>query len=424
MSEEKHRQFIKDYNKIMPFLEKVYYYGTYSVNDFIKLGMCKKSQFYYIKNTLEYVFANLIEKTKNNSNEVSLKIRNNHFENPHCAVLNFFCLKSFVSTKRFCRICYILLLLHKNKCGMTFQQIEINFSENLYFSYEDGKELSSSLRKILENMCINRIAKKIKDRYFLCDTYIYDFDEDIIDKLLLTVDICINNHPISICGNSVMKKFDVKYESPFLFKHLHLGRKFNEVNVWKLITFIQNRKLVNIEYKITDKPTPTSNLLDVIPYKIINDDISDRQYVFTIYLGEKNVEKFNLLRVDRIIDIEYVEKSIEIPSDDELEEMFENQFRYSFNGISILKCKDTPSVGTILYDKSVEYKIKQRFPECIPEIVDDNLRKVTIKVNKMKEIKMWLRMNMPKIRLIESSDNTVEEIEKELAEWREIYGIT
>ena len=38
---------------------------------------------------------------------------------------------AFYKRRLLAPICYILLLLHKNKCGMTFQQIEINFSENL-----------------------------------------------------------------------------------------------------------------------------------------------------------------------------------------------------------------------------------------------------------------------------------------------------
>ena len=49
----KQREFIKDYNKIVPFLEKVFYYGTFSSEDYEKMDMMKKSKYSDYKRILE-----------------------------------------------------------------------------------------------------------------------------------------------------------------------------------------------------------------------------------------------------------------------------------------------------------------------------------------------------------------------------------
>ena len=64
-SKEKQRVFFKDYSTVVPFLEKVFYYGSFSSADFEEMDMMKKSKYSYYKRILEYAFGDLLFERKN-----------------------------------------------------------------------------------------------------------------------------------------------------------------------------------------------------------------------------------------------------------------------------------------------------------------------------------------------------------------------
>ena len=67
--------------------------------------------------------------------------------------------------------------------------------------------------------------------------------------------------------------------------------------------------------------------------------------------------------------------------------------------------------------------MRKRFLYADVEKTDDGHMKCRIAVNNMSELKPWLRVNMGRIKLTESSDDTVNELEHELEDWRKVYGI-
>lgn len=402
---KKQRKFFDDYSTAQPILEKVFYYGSYSEQDFAEANICKKSKYFDRQKTLRYVFGDLIEETWNAKGQKALNLRIDHLYNPHRAFLRFFALKSFTSVGRLLRICYIIQKINASG-SCTVREL----SEELDIIL-GGAESHSTVVRILNDMYSKGFLVKNGSAYSIA----YDSAKLKKGDVQLLVDFCTSAYPLSICGSGILNKIDQQYESPFLFKHRHLGQIFNDETAWKLIVCIHNRQTVNIT-------TKRGNLLyDLLPYRIITKKETGRQYVFAVYTGEKDYNEYLILRLDRIKKIDIL--SVSDMSDETLREKYDTAFRYSFNGTTIINRSDEPAVGTLIYDNSFEWNIRKYFPNCDPVTVDAAHKKIEVRVNSFTELKPWLRINADRVRLVDSSDGVVEELREELVKWREMYDI-
>ena len=402
---KKQRKFFDDYSTAQPILEKVFYYGSYSEQDFAEANICQKSKYFDRQKTLRYVFSNLIDETKNAKGQKALNLRIDHLYDPHRAFLRFFALKSFTSVGRLLRICYILQRINANgSCTVRELSEELDIISS-------GAESHSTVVRILNDMHSKGFLVKNGSAYSIA----YDSAKLKKGDIQLLVDFCTSAYPLSICGSGILNKIDQQYESPFLFKHRHLGQIFNDETLWKLIVCIHNRQIVNI----------TTNrgilLYDLQPYRIITKKETGRQYVFAVYTGENEYNEYLILRLDRIKKIDILSVS-DIP-DVTLREKYDTAFRYSFNGTTIINRSDEPAVGTLIYDNSFEWNIRKYFPNCDPVTVDAAHKKIEVRVNSFTELKPWLRINADRVRLVDSSDGVVEELREELVKWREMYDI-
>lgn len=410
-SRSKQREFFKNYETVIPFLQNVFYYGTKSQVDFAEEGICKKSKYSCLKKALEFAFGDNLSEHKNSKGQKALSFNNDHFYDPHRAFLRFFALKSFTSTERLFTICYILRrVAAEGKC--TVKDICIGLDE--VSEDTEGRDRSSSVRRIMDNLA---------DHGFLIESgseYSVNVDAKNLNKreLLYLTDLCTNIYPLSVCGSGVQNKIDQHYESPFLFKHIHLGQIFNDELIWKLVVHIYNKQHLSIETK------KGSKLKDLLPYRIITNRETGRQYLFVIYVGKKGYDEYLMLRIDNIKQISVSDTECVIPDDDVLKEKFETAVRYSFNGTTILERDKEPETGILVYDKSFEWNIKLHFSNYEIVSVDEQRDKISVKVNSLKELKPWLRRHTDKVQLVDSSDGTVEEMYEELKEWREMYGIS
>lgn len=402
---KKQRQFFKDYSTAVPFLEKVFYYGSYSVQDFAEAGICEKSKYFDMQKTLRYVFGDLLEETSNAKGQRALNLRIDHLYDPHRAFLRFFALKSFTSVGRLLRICYILQKINaEGSCTVKKLSEELDIISG-------GAESHSTIVRILNDMHSKGFLVKKGSEYSIA----YDAAKLKNSAVQFLIDFCTSAYPLSVCGSGILNKIDQHYESPFLFKHCHLGQIFNDETIWKLIVCIHNKQTVNITNK------RGSILYDLLPYRIITNKETGRQYVFVVYTGEKDYDEYLILRLDKIKKIDVL--SVSDMSDEALQEKYETAFGYSFNGTAIIKRDEEPAVGTLIYDNSFEWNIRKHFPDCEPFPVDDTHSKVEVKVNSFIELKPWLRVNADKVRLVESSDGVVDKLRDELAKWREMYDI-
>ena len=143
---KKQRKFFDDYSVAQPILEKGFYYGSYSEQDFAEAGICKKSKYFDRQKTLRYVFGDLIEETRNAKGQKALNLRIDHLYDPHRAFLRFFALKSFTSVGRLLRICYIIQKINASG-SCTVREL----SEELDIIL-GGAESHSTVVRILNNM--------------------------------------------------------------------------------------------------------------------------------------------------------------------------------------------------------------------------------------------------------------------------------
>ena len=411
-SDEKQREFIKNYDTVLPFIKNVFYYGSLSSIDFEIEGICKSSKYSVMKKTLEYAFGPMLEENKNTSGKNTLRIRIDHFEDPHKAFFRFFSLKSFVSTQK------LVLTLYLLKRFAVKNSISVNdaIEKEIFTDEKISPEIynSSKIRRILNEMAEKGIVKKIKDRYYYeADTLLSSMN----DKIALLTDLCTNIYPLSVCGSSVQNKLFFQYKSPFIFKHLHLGQIFNDVLIRELLAFITEKQHLCIK-------TAKAELHDLLPYRIISDRYTGRQYLFAVYIGDMPYQEYLLLRLENIKEA-VPEKSIcSVPSDESLAEKYNTAFRYSFTGTTILQRNEEPQTGTLIFDNIAEWKIRQKFPEAVSVPVDESRSCIHIKVNSLTELKPWLRSNAEHIHLTGSSDSTYDEMKEEMTEWRKMYGIT
>ena len=77
-----------------------------------------------------------------------------------------------------------------------------------------------------------------------------------------------------------------------------------------------------------------------------------------------------------------------------------------------------------MFRNDAEREILRRFPDAVITPVDETHSSTEIRVNKMDELKAWLRENISRIRLTESADGTAWELESEFEEWRKMYGVS
>ena len=68
-------EFIKDYDRILPLLKNIFFYGSYSRSDLAMEGICGKSKYYESVSMLKYMFGDLLEEQTNRTGEKALHLR-------------------------------------------------------------------------------------------------------------------------------------------------------------------------------------------------------------------------------------------------------------------------------------------------------------------------------------------------------------
>lgn len=409
-------EFIKDYKKILPLLKNIFYFGSYSQSDLATEGICGKSKYYDDVKMLQYIFGNMLEEQTNLAGEKALHLRTDHFENPHRAFLRFFAFKSFTSTRKLLFICYILQQLGYR--GALSPAELIVAIERADFGGADGVDSGNTIRRLMNNMTEKGLLVR-------CDHGRYDIAYPACDdlggegyqcdvRLLRLIDLGTNIFPLSVCGSSLLLKLDRGYQSPFMFKFRYIGQVFNDEMIRQLLGYMQERRPVCVDHI-------NGRLHCLLPWRIITDRQTGRQYVFTVYVGTESCPDL-MLRLDRIRSVSPETVSCVVPDDQEVARRYADALRYSFTGTSVSLGKP-PVTGTLLFDNVVETVVRQRFPACVPEDAGSGRSRVRIQVNSLIELKPWLRIHMDHIWLTQSDDNTVQELEEERIWWRKMYGL-
>ena len=409
-------EFITHYDNILPLLKKIFFYGSYSCGDLVAEDICGKTKYYESMRKLTYIFGDMLEEHTNSAGEKTMHLRTNHFENPHRAFLRFFALKSFTSIRKLLYICYILYQLGER--GALSPAELITAAELEDFGVGDDVDTSNTIRRAMHDMEENGLLVRVtRGKYALAHPTCADLcegEETPPVGLLRLIDLGTNIFPLSVCGSGLLLKLAPGYQSPFLFKFRYIGQVFNDEKIRQLLWYIQERCPVCVKYSNGD-------LRCLVPWRIITDRETGRQYVFMVYAGEGDYSDL-LLRLDRIRNIRPETYACAVPDGEELARRYAEALQYSFTGNSV-SLDRPPVTGTLLFDNAAEAIVRQRFPACCPEDAGNGRSRVRIQVNSLIELKPWLRIHMNGIRLIESADDTVRELDEEWIHWRKMYGL-
>ena len=408
----KQRMFFKDYKTVVPFLEKVFYNGCMSQSDFAEQGIIQKSKYYDSIKTLKFAFGVVFTEEKDSKGNKVPSLRIDHFYEPHKGFYRFFALKSFISTEHLSRVCFILQKITSDG-GCSIDTLTKGFYDLPHERPEDETP-RTTVENLVKKLHSKGILRKEGSKYYVA----YPASSLKNSDVLMLADLCSNIFPLSILGSSIIMKANMYYQSPFLFKYRSFVQMFSDEKIYDLLIAIQNRQHICITKKDGGK------LYDLLPYRIITNRESGRQYVFVVYVGSEAYDEYLLLRIDRIGSISAGKSKCVIPDEDTLKEKYDTAFRYSFNGTTIMPRDKEPQEGTLVYHKSFERNVMRHFPYAKPEPVDDTHSRVRVKVDKFIELKPWLRSNWEKVRLTECSDGVIEELSDELKCWRDMYGIT
>ena len=411
---------ITHYHLKIPLLKRIFYYGSYSRNDLDQAGDCGSSKYYADIKPIQYAFGDLLEEHTNSAGEKAYRLRHNYFEDPQRLLMKYFALKS-IDTDKLCVSLFVLQSL----CGrhsepMSFDELraKVELTGFLYVSEE-------TLRKWINDLAEYGFLSKKGRQYDIVDRLLCKgvLDKETRDKLLLLTDFCSNVLPLAICGGGIRTKLDMLYRTPFLFKHSYPGRILDDETLWKLLVYIQNRQPICFTY-LEPNDTVKEHQAPFLPYRIISDKASGRQYLFVVCL-QGNSRVPYLLRIDKILAFRTADNpSVIIPDDEELEKIYADALRLSFSGINIPRNKKKPpKTGRLVFHNDAQREILRRFPDAVIAPVDETHSSTEIEVYNLDELKPWLRTHINRIRLTESSDGTARELEKELEEWRMMYDV-
>ena len=416
------KDMITHYDNIVPMLKQLFYYGSDSLTDMGEKGIAQHSKCSEDIKPIKYIFGDLLEENTNANGNKVYRLRNNHFEDTQRFLMKFFALKRIL-VQRLCASLFVMQTLSRK--SLTFSEIFDRFLFTGCLIDEEGNELinKGTVRRWIKDLAKCGILRKTGKTYTLADRLLCEGElmRTTRENLLLLTDFCSNVLPLAICGGGIRTKLDMKYRSPFLFKHSYPGRIFDDETLWKLLVYIAYRQPISFSYpdnsSVKNYPAP------YLPYRIITDKFSGRQYLFLVSLQGKHRVPY-LLRIDKMQHLKPAEdQSVTLPDEEELEKIYTDALRFSFSGINISRNRKKPPVtGRLVFRSDAEREVLRRFPEAVITPVDDTHSSTEIRVYNMNEMKPWLRSNLYRIRLTESSDGTAQELQKEWEEWRKMYG--
>ena len=425
--------FIEHYDTILPMIRKVFFYGTYSQKDIADEQICGRARYYEIKDDMKYAFGDLLEEHKNSRSQRALRLRHDHFADPQRAFLKLFQLRTFTSGKRLMYFCFILQQLRMNgKMTATQLDREADFYDNAFddeadLNAERGGEddndkiipIRGVLRGALEIMTkYGILLKNEDDLYQIADDAIFGdvLDEETRFALLPLVDLCTNLYPLSICGSGIRSKLDLGYVSPFLYKYRFLGHCFDDEKTWRLLLALSSRRPLEVMFLTRKGERKTAS--QFIPYRMITDKKSGRQYLFGTCLGKNRHENY-ILRLDHILKIEFDSPRFPIPDKKQLNEWFHEETDHSFTGIARRKHLEK---GTLLFDRNKLSEVKRQFPDGVPVSLSEDIERLDFEVQDIWGLKPWLCSHADGMLLLDSTDPTAEDVSLTINQWAEMYA--
>ena len=397
-----------------------FYYGCFTVKHFEEQGI-SKSTYNRCKDFLLHVFQDRIEEINvPHSRTRMLRLKNDQFEDSCNLLLDLFTYQpaSSIEIVTFLSVLRVFTVAAP-ETSYTFE----NINKPISHICEDRRTFKKKLHTLVDRgylLCERRDKRSFQ--YRLAPVIFDRLDESALYRLNALVDLCKCIYHPATCGRYLLdtlaffnQQKSVNYETIFFCKHMHMGQVFDDAALWKLMTAIYEKKIIS--FTVNGKSYRFQQ-----PCRIIINESDGRRYLYSIGL-DTYTKNGKMHRIDQISGIKEEKHTDEISvfSSEEADRRYHNSTQGSFNGISMPRKKRETAV--LVYKKESYPEIQRHFPDAVPEVYDDDHDQVQITVNSLKDIKPWLRLHLGEIRLHSTSNDVKDEFEKEMAEWRAMYGI-
>ena len=412
-------------NELINITRRIFYYGCDSAKDFeIKYGI-KPAAFSRYKNFLLDVLGEYIEEVMlPNSKTTVLRFKTDEFETPFNILLELYTLKK-ISEQDFLFFLETMIFFTGENENKSFQLKDLY--EAIHIPSKSGgvsiseQTFQRNLKELSEYGYLTRSGKSIF-RYTKPESLLASLDAETLYHFTAFTDLCRNFCYPAVCGHYLLdtvalinQQKQVTYEELFRCKHLHMGQVLDDSKLWQLIIAIHDKKIISFKNK-------KAKMEHYQPYKIIINEKDGRRYLFCIPLENSEDNRF-LYRLDKIFDIKEEKKNSCQPlTSEQCEKLYLQTLGKSFTGTTAFQGK--LQTGVLIYQTTFYNEVHKYFPDAVPEHVDSSHDKIKIEVNSLRELKPWLRQNLGKVRITDTSDSTAQDMEDELTRWRKKYGIT
>ncbi|MCR5168730.1 MAG: WYL domain-containing protein [Oscillospiraceae bacterium] len=406
---DKKRSFLNDYEKFRALLRPVFFLGSYTIDEFLKLEELgiKKTQYQNYKIIAEDIIEKLSSHKENNKS--ALKYDVEQFEKNYNYLSESYFIKSLTPLEAGITIS-ILLMLNISDGYEESELIELLYGQ-------EEKTVKSKIRSMEDNGLITRCGSK----YRIIDNPLLDLSNRDFQMLLYFVDFqksriypnCFGAFLYSSMCRIYEKRFSCEYESPFVLKCNYLGNILDDEIQWELLRAIYAHKTVSFRYRLNRNNT----VKDIIPCRLLTEDQLNRVYLMGIRRTSRG-DKKRFYRLDKISYLEITGEQPDNYTDEYVKSFYIESMQDSFSNIPVSSQKQT--LLKLKYVSSMENEIRRQFSSVTFD-KQHHIAEVLVKTDD-NVLNPWLRYHAGTIEIL--NDCSIKaELDQEMQEMKKLYGI-
>ena len=423
--------FIKHYNIIRAILRDVFLYGCFSIEGLEgKRKLSSRKISYEIRRIQQYVEAEFIRTDRDGRNKL-LALTYDSIRNTENFLVKTYMTKSFTKSDLVLYLNLLIFLSTEDK-SWSFREIEEGLIGQGAISYDNvsSKTVERKLNEMCSKLGILKCETIKRSKYYTISEDIFnELHTKEIEQLIIAVTLYKNLlFPVTAgyyCEQSLKdyaeyeRGMNLNIKDCFQYKNLHFHPVIEEHILWELLKAIHKRKYIKIKYnspKLQYKDTQQELLR---PYKIRYDISCGRFYLVSFAKQNRCV----ISRLDRIEDIEIHNETYE---KNKFEELYEQNFKYSWSSVNLTNGKKTEKIKleiaiTEPKESYIIDRIKSEVQQCTINKIREGCYHLDMVVNDSYEMVPWIRSYSGYIKVIQGR----EIINKLTEDWKEMlenYG--
>lgn len=423
--------FIKHYNIIRAILRDVFLYGCFSREGLEgKRKLSSRKISYEIRRIQQYVEAEFIRTDRDGRNKL-LALTYDSIRNTENFLVKTYMTKSFTKSDLVLYLNLLMFLSTEDKFW-SFREIEEGLIGQGAISYDNvsSKTVERKLNEMCSKLGILKCETIKRSKYYTISEDIFkELHNKEIEQLIIAVTLYKNLlFPVTAgyyCEQSLKdyaeyeRGMNLNIKDCFQYKNLHFHPVIEEHILWELLKAIHKRKYIKIKYnspKLQYKDTQQELLR---PYKIRYDISCGRFYLVSFAKQNRCV----ISRLDRIEDIEIHNETYE---KNKFEELYEQNFKYSWSSVNLTNGKKTEKIKleiaiTEPKESYIIDRIKSEVQQCTINKIREGCYHLDMVVNDSYEMVPWIRSYSGYIKVIQGR-GIINKLTEDWKEMLENYG--